>query len=53
MVGASDLSMLLSAWGVAGGGVAGGKVPSADLDGVGVVAASDLAILLAAWGATR
>jgi hypothetical protein len=53
MVGASDLSMLLSAWGIAGGGVAGGKVPSADLDGDGVVAASDLAILLAAWGATR
>ncbi len=48
VVGASDLSMLLSAW-----GIAGGKGPSADLDGDGVVAASDLAILLAAWGTTR
>ncbi|MDZ4831426.1 MAG: hypothetical protein SGJ09_14665 [Phycisphaerae bacterium] len=40
-VSASDLAILLGAWG--GGG-------SANLDGVGVVDAADLAILLGAWG---
>jgi hypothetical protein len=40
VVGASDLAILLGAW--------GGKGP-ADLDGDGVVGASDLAILLGAW----
>jgi len=47
-VGASDLSLLLSAW-----GFAGGKGSVADLDGDGMVGASDLAIMLAAWGAWR
>ncbi|MFZ9882635.1 MAG: lamin tail domain-containing protein [Phycisphaerales bacterium] len=41
-VGASDLAILLGAWGGSG---------SADLDGDGQVGASDLAILLGAWGA--
>jgi predicted dienelactone hydrolase len=40
VVGASDLAILLGAW--------GGKGP-ADLDGDGIVGASDLAILLGAW----
>jgi subtilisin family serine protease len=40
-VGASDLALLLGAWGSAG--------PLGDLDGDGVVASSDLALLLGAW----
>ena len=40
-VGASDLALLLGAWGTAG--------PAADLDGDGAVGASDLALLLGAW----
>jgi hypothetical protein len=48
VVGAGDLSTLLSAW-----GASGGKNMAADLDGDGVVGASDLAILLAAWGTGR
>ncbi len=39
-VGASDLALLLAAWGG----------PSVDLDGDGIAGASDLAQLLAAWG---
>jgi hypothetical protein len=39
-VGASDLAILLGAWGDGG----------ADLDGDGAVGASDLAVLLGAWG---
>ena len=42
-VGAADLSMLLGAWGTAGG--------AADLDGDGTVGAADLAALLGTWGA--
>lgn len=42
IVGASDLSLLLSSWG--GGG-------AADLNGNGVVGAEDLSVMLAAWGA--
>jgi hypothetical protein len=42
-VGASDLSLLLVAWGTAGG--------AADLDGNGTVGASDLSQLLVSWGA--
>jgi hypothetical protein len=41
MVAASDLSLLLASWGVAG--------VTADLDGDGIVGASDLSLLLAAW----
>ena len=41
VVGASDLAILLGAWGTAG----------ADLDGDGMTAASDLALVLGAWGA--
>ena len=41
-VGGGDLTILLSAWGGAGG--------SADLDGDGTVGASDLTAILAAWG---
>ena len=41
-VGASDLAILLGAWGSAG---------SADLDGSGMVDPADLALLLGAWGA--
>lgn len=41
-VGASDLAILLGAWGGSG---------SADLDASGTVGASDLSILLGAWGA--
>ena len=41
VVGAADLSLLLSAWGTPGPG---------DLDGDGSVGAADLALLLAAWG---
>jgi hypothetical protein len=41
-VGATDLAMLLAAWGTTGG--------AADLDGNGSVGATDLAALLAAWG---
>ena len=41
-VGGGDLTMLLSAWGDAGG--------AADLDGDGIVGASDLTAILAAWG---
>lgn len=40
-VGASDLSLLLAAW---------GANASADLDGDGAVGAADLSLLLAAWG---
>ena len=40
-VGATDLAILLSAWGSKGG--------NADLDGDGIVGATDLARLLAAW----
>lgn len=40
-VGASDLAILLGAWGQRG---------AADLDGDGNVGASDLAVLLGAWG---
>ncbi|MGA0173189.1 MAG: hypothetical protein ACO3NL_06000 [Phycisphaerales bacterium] len=40
-VGGSDLTMLLAAWGNAGG--------DADLDGDGIVGGSDLTVLLAAW----
>jgi hypothetical protein len=42
-VDASDLAIVLGAWGAKGG--------AADLDGNGTVDASDLAILLGAWGA--
>jgi hypothetical protein len=42
VVGASDLSTLLGAWGGAG---------AADIDGDGSVGASDLSALLGAWGA--
>ena len=42
-VGASDLAILLAAWGACAG-------CPADLDGDGSVGASDLAVLLAAWG---
>lgn len=48
MVGASDLALLLSAWGETGGK---SGPPPADLDGDGTVGAGDLAILLSAWGA--
>jgi hypothetical protein len=41
MIDASDLSVLLGAWGTSG---------AADIDGNGVVGASDLSILLANWG---
>ncbi len=41
-VNASDLAVLLAAWGTTN--------PQANLDGMGVVDAADLAILLAAWG---
>lgn len=41
MVNASDLALLLGAWGASGG--------SADLNGDGIVGAADLAILLGAW----
>ncbi len=41
-VGASDLAVLLAAWGMGG---------DADFDLSGSVGASDLAVLLAAWGA--
>ena len=44
-VGASDLAMLLGAWGPCT------KSCPADFDGDGVVAAADLALLLGAWGA--
>jgi hypothetical protein len=44
-VGASDLAMLLGAWGPCG------KTCTADIDGDGVVAAADLGLLLGAWGA--
>jgi len=40
--GASDLSLLLAAWGTSG---------AADVDGDGAVGAEDLSLLLAAWGA--
>ena len=40
-VGASDLAILLGAWGTAG----------ADLDGDGATGPSDLALILGAWGA--
>ena len=40
--GASDLSLLLAAWGTSGAG---------DVDGDGDVGAADLSLLLAAWGA--
>jgi hypothetical protein len=43
-VGASDLAMLLGAWGPCG------KTCTADIDGDGVVGAADLAALLDAWG---
>jgi hypothetical protein len=45
LVGAADLSALLSAWGSTG--TAAG---AADIDGDGSVGAADLAALLAAWG---
>ncbi|MFZ9880812.1 MAG: dockerin type I domain-containing protein [Phycisphaerales bacterium] len=41
-VGASDLALVLGAWGSFGG--------SADIDGDGQVGASDLALVLGAWG---
>jgi len=41
VVNASDLSIMLAAW--------GGSNPVADIDGDGVVGASDLSLLLAAW----
>jgi hypothetical protein len=40
LVDATDLAMLLAAWGT----------PSADINGNGTTAAEDLAVLLAAWG---
>ena len=43
-VGASDLAMLLGAWGPCG------KTCTADIDGDGSVGAADLAALLDAWG---
>jgi hypothetical protein len=43
IVGAADLSLLLSAWGMNGAG---------DLDDDGFVGAADLSLLLAAWGTT-
>jgi hypothetical protein len=45
LVGAADLSALLSAWGSTG--TAAG---AADIDGDGSVGAADLAALLGAWG---
>jgi len=42
VVGSADLTILLGAWGAAGG--------PADLDGDGSVGSSDLTILLGAWG---
>lgn len=44
VVGATDLAILLAAWGSRGLG---------DLDGDGIVGAGDLAILMASWGASR
>lgn len=44
-VGASDLAILLGAW--------GGPDAAADLDANGLVEATDLATLLAAWGAVK
>jgi hypothetical protein len=41
VVNAADLSLLLSAWGSAGG--------PADIDGDGTVGAADLSILLSGW----
>jgi hypothetical protein len=44
IVGAGDLSVVLSSWGAGGG--------PADIDGNGVVDSEDLARLLSSWGAT-
>ena len=46
LVGPSDLSMLLAAWGATGGDACASR---ADLDGDGVVSGADLPRLLAAW----
>ena len=43
IIGGSDLSVLLGAWGTA--------EPLADLDGNGIVSGSDLSVLLGNWGA--
>ena len=45
VVNATDISIILGAW-----GTNGGKFPRADTDGSGVVDAADLSVVLSGWG---